>query len=44
MLNIKFLDKDLAIVSLAYAVHNFSTKLFLMLYSIYWPNFIVFTS
>ena len=35
-----FLDKALVIVSPAYFVYNFSTKMFLMLHSINWPNFI----
>ena len=41
MLNFDFLDKGLGIVSPAYFVYDFSTKMFLMLYSINWPNFIV---
>ena len=41
MLNFVFLDKGLRIVSPAYFVYDFSTKMFLMLYSINWPNFIV---
>ena len=40
MLNFDFLDKDLGIVSPAHFVYDFSTKMFLMLYSINWPNFI----
>ena len=40
MLNFDFLDKGLGIVSPAYLVYDFSTKMFLMLYSINWPNFI----
>ena len=40
MLNFDFLDKGLGIVSPAHFVYDFSTKLFLMLYSINWPNFI----
>ena len=40
MLNFDFLDKGLGIVSLAHFVYDFSTKMFLMLYSINWPNFI----
>ena len=40
MLNFDFLDKGLGIVSPAYFVYDFSTKMFLMLYSINWPNFI----
>ena len=38
MLNFDFLDKGLGIVSLAYFVYDFSTKMFLTLYSIDWPN------
>ena len=34
MLNFDFLDKGLEIVSLAYSVYDFSTKILLMLYSI----------
>ena len=41
MLNFDFLDKRLGIVSPAYSVYDFSTKMFLMLYSINRPNFIV---
>ena len=41
MLILDFLDKGLGIVSPAYFVYNFSTKMFLMLYSINSPNFIV---
>ena len=33
-----FLEKDLGIVSPPYFVYDFSTKVFLMLYSINWPN------
>ena len=40
LLNFDFLDKGLGIVSPAYFVYDFSTKMFLMLYSINWPNFI----
>ena len=40
MLNFNFLDKGLGIVSPAHFVYHFSTKMFLMLYSINWPNFI----
>ena len=40
MLNFDFLDKDLGIVSVAHFVYDFSTKMFLMLCSINWPNFI----
>ena len=41
MLNFIFLDKDLGIVSLPPFVYDFPIKIFLMLYSINWPNFIV---
>ena len=41
MLNFYFLRKDLGIVSPLHFVYNFSTKMFLMLYSINWPDFIV---
>ena len=34
MLNFEFLDKGLGIVSTAYFAYDFSTKVFLMLYSI----------
>ena len=40
MLNIYLLDKDLGVVSTPHFVYDFSTKLFLMLRSINWPNFI----
>ena len=40
MLNFDFLDKGLGIVSPAHFVYDFSTKMFLVLYSINWPNFI----
>ena len=40
MLNIDFLGKGLGIVSPAHFAYDFSTKMFLMLYSINWPNFI----
>ena len=40
MLDFDFLDKSLAIVSPAHFVYDFSTKMFLMLYSINKPNFI----
>ena len=39
MLNFDFLDKGLGIVSPAHFVYDFSTKMFLMLYSINRPNF-----
>ena len=41
MLNFDFLDKVLRIVSPANFAYDFPTKMFLMLYSINWPNFIV---
>ena len=34
MLNFDFLDKGLGIVSAAHVVYDFSTKMYLMLYSI----------
>ena len=40
MLNFDFLSNDLGIVSPADFVYDFSTKMFLMLYSINGPNFI----
>ena len=40
MLNFDFLDKGLGIDSQAHFVYDFSTKMFLMLYSTNWPNFI----
>ena len=40
MLNLDFLDKVLGIVSPAYFEYDFSTKMFLMLCSFNWPNFI----
>ena len=40
MLNFDFLDEGLGIVTPAHFVYNFSTKMFRMLYSINWPNFI----
>ena len=39
MLNFDFLHKEQEIVSPPYFVYNFSTKMFLLLYSINWPNF-----
>ena len=41
MLNFDFLKKDLGLVSLPHFVYDFSRKMFLMLYSINWGNFIV---
>ena len=40
MLNFDFLDKGLGIVSPAHFMNDFSTKMFFMLYSINWQNFI----
>ena len=44
MLNFDFLEKGLEIVPPQHFVYNFSRKMFLMSYSINWPNFIVFAS
>ena len=41
MLNLDFFDKGQGIVSPAHFVYDFSTKMFLILYSINRPNFIV---
>ena len=41
MLNISFSEKGLGLVSLPYFVYDFSWKMYLMLYSINWPNFII---
>ena len=41
MLNFEFLEKGLGIVSPPHFVYDFSRKMFLMLYSINRPNFIV---
>ena len=40
MLNFDFLEKDLEIVSPLHFVYDFSREIFLILYSINWPNFI----
>ena len=40
MLNFDLLEKDLGIVSPPHFVHDISKKMFLMLYSINWPNLI----
>ena len=40
VLNFNFLDEGLGIVSPAHFVYDFSTKMFLMLYSTNWANFI----
>ena len=44
MFNFDFLEKGQRIVSPLRFVYYFSKKLFLMLYSINWPNFIVWLS
>ena len=41
MVNFAFLDKGLGIISPLHFVYDFSTKVFLMLYSINWSKFIV---
>ena len=41
MLNFSFLGKGLGKVSTPHFVYDFSTKMFLILYSVNWPNFIV---
>ena len=41
MFNFDFLDEGLGIVSPAHFVYGFSSEMFLMLYSINRPNFIV---
>ena len=41
MLNFDFLEKGLGIDSLPHFAYDFSRKIFAMLYSINWPNFIV---
>ena len=41
MLNFDFLEKSLGIVSPANFAYDFSRKILSMLYSINWPNFIV---
>ena len=40
MFSFGFLEKDLGVVSLPQFVCGYSIKMFLMLYSINWPNFI----
>ena len=40
MLNLEVLDMGLGTVSLPHFVYDFSSKMFLMLYSINWPNLI----
>ena len=44
MPNFGFSEKGLEIVSPPHFVYDFSRKIFLMLYSINWPNFIVWLS
>ena len=44
ILNFDFWEKGLGIVSLPYFVYDFSRNVFLMLYSINWPNFTVWLS
>ena len=44
MLNFEFLDKGLGIVSPSHLLYDFSTKMFLMLYSINGPNFTTWLS
>ena len=39
--NFDFVEKGLGIVSLSHFVHDFSSKIILMLYPINWSNFIV---
>ena len=41
ILNFDFFKKDLGIVSPPHFAYDFSRKMFLILYSIKWPNFIV---
>ena len=43
MLNFNISEKRLGLGSPTHFVHDFSIKMFLMLYSINWPNFIVKT-
>ena len=44
MLNFYLLEKGLGIVSSSHFADDFSRKMYLILYSIDWPNVIVFTS
>ena len=44
MLNFNFSEKGLGLVSPPHFVYDFSRKMFLMLYSINWTNFIVWLS
>ena len=41
MLNFDFPEKGVGIASPQHSVYDFSSKMFLMLYSFNWPNFIV---
>ena len=41
MLDFEFLENGLGLVSSLYFVHDFSRKIFILLYSINWLNFIV---
>ena len=41
MLNFSLLEKGLGMVSPPHFVYDFSAKMFLMLYSSNWPNFII---
>ena len=41
ILNFNFVEKGLGLVSLSHFAYDFSRKMFLMLHSINWPNFIV---
>ena len=43
MVNPDLIDKSLGIVFPAHFAYDFSTKMFFILYSINWPNFIVVT-
>ena len=44
MLNFDFLEKDLGLVSQSLFLYDFSRKIYFMLYSINWLNFIVWSS
>ena len=44
MLNFDYLDKGLRIVSPAHFGYDFSTEMFLVLYSLNWPHFIAWLS
>ena len=44
MVNFNFLEKGLETISPPHFVHDFARKMFLMLYSIKWSNFIVWLS